>query len=109
MEGFDTPEPRKAQAWLEALTERDAGGHALPRFQCGARVHNPLRAKRFHGVSARNVHGHWFSLMGNITPFITNTYTINTLKSVPINPREALIGLMLYNPTYPSFSRNPCD
>ena len=52
---------------------------------------------------------HWFSLIGKILPFITSTYTINTLKSVPINPREALIGLMLYDPTYPNFPRNPCD
>src|SRR6516165_1018882 len=61
------------------------------------------------GFSAFLAMRHWFSLIGKILPFITSTYTINTLKSVPINPREALIGLMLYDPTYPNFPRNPCD
>jgi hypothetical protein len=50
------PNPRKAKAWLKALAERDAGGHALPRFQCGARVQTPWRVQGFHGLSARHTH-----------------------------------------------------
>jgi hypothetical protein len=55
---------------LEALTERDAGGHALPLLQCWARVHNLLSVKRFHEVWVDPVYeivGVYFSIVLELT------------------------------------------
>ena len=57
-----------------------------PRFEHMRReaVSQHMRVNRLAQFLALCSRWHWFSLMGKILPFITNTYTINPLKSVPL-------------------------